>query len=106
MLDLFAQQPREVPEPICIMCERVIPLPELLSRISSRFGHREQLYVSCPHCGESWLIEVGDDIVLLGDVDGFPGPCFLAGARVPAAGISTRRGAVVWKGKTYPIAER
>ncbi len=105
MLDLFSGQPRDVSEPICIMCERVIPLPALLARISGRFGDRDQLHV-CPHCDASWLIEVGDGVVLLGDVDGVPGPCFLAGARVRAAGIARDHSAVTWKGKRYPVPPR
>ena len=99
-------------EPVlpCPACGAPAGLETILDRADTSWPLQHWLWFDCPACGDGSHVELRGSSVSIGELDGAPGPCFLATATIEAPGLtmtSTANAVIVrYNGRVWQIPAR
>ena len=89
-----------------LTCGHELGTEALLDAVVQWWPQQKWGLVVCPRCEASWHIEVHDELVAIGSLDGAPGPGFMADERRGVPGLSLRGETIGYRGRTWRIAHR
>ncbi len=80
----------------CTGCGTDLKITEVLDHCASSWPEHHLLYFTCPHCRQMRHVQVRDDHVSMGYLDGIPGPRFVTQSEtvLPSLIVSTNEDAV------------
>lgn len=72
----------------CHECKEPLTVVQALDAARVSWPNQEWIAFDCPKCGKSMHGELGQKSLKIGELDGFPGPCFIASSRAPLVGVN------------------
>ncbi|MDP6345226.1 MAG: hypothetical protein QF578_18780 [Alphaproteobacteria bacterium] len=77
----------------CPGCNQPLTLEDLFEGARRAVPAKKWLWFTCPACQRDQVALPGKGNLQIGQIDGFPGPCFMPHERIAAPGFR-----VTWKG--------
>ena len=77
-----------------LSCSHEITTEQLLDHVERWFSNQSWAMGACPSCHQPSYAELENELVVIGVLDGFPGPCFIANERKGVPGLSVQGNAV------------
>jgi hypothetical protein len=83
---------RPMADLLCPLCEKDIEAPGLLSGVVAAYGTQRFFATTCPRCHGSVHLRLSKGRLILGFLDGAPGPVFMEEGSIRVPGLSVHWG--------------
>lgn len=71
----------------CVHCKIYLTATEILENSTVSWPNQRWIHLKCPACRKYMHVEVSEDCLKLGDIDGAPGPCFMEASSLAVPGL-------------------